>query len=263
MPTDFLDPEPILRGTFVASVETYATLSSTNDLAAQRAAENAGDLPRLIVARQQTAGRGRGANRWWTGEGSLAFSLLIDPRQMGLTRLQHSSLAAMATGLAVAETIAPLVSDRTVGIHWPNDVVADDRKLAGILIEGMPNRWQVIGIGVNVNNTIAAAPEELQRVVATLRDQTGRRHDPMPILLQLLQNLERRLKELAAAPEQTAAATNAICLQRGKVLTVQHGQRTATGRCLGIASDGALRLETPQGIETLYSGVVLKSLDRP
>ena len=73
-----------------------------------------------------------------------------------------------------------------VGIHWPNDVhvrisqpqgEADDRKLAGILVEVLPDRRHVIGIGLNVNNTLADAPAELRDTAATLRDLSGREHD--------------------------------------------------------------------------------------
>ena len=67
----------ILENTFVADVEHHATIGSTNDRAIQCAAFHAVKLPLLILADRQTGGRGRGSNRWWTGPGSLAFSLLV------------------------------------------------------------------------------------------------------------------------------------------------------------------------------------------
>ena len=73
-----IDAVRILRETSVARVEHRPTLASTNDRAAQCAAQGVKDLPLLVVADQQTAGRGRGSNRWWTGPGGLAFSLLVD-----------------------------------------------------------------------------------------------------------------------------------------------------------------------------------------
>ena len=73
-----MDINRILRETFVVEVEQHAELASTNDRAAQRAKQGAKKLPLLVISDRQTAGRGRGGNRWWTGAGSLAFSLLFD-----------------------------------------------------------------------------------------------------------------------------------------------------------------------------------------
>ncbi len=90
--------------------------------------------------------------------------------------------------------------------------------------------------------------------LATLRDLTGRRHDLTATLVSVLQTFERQLARLASAPEETAARADALCLQRGKVLSVGQGGRTITGRCAGIAPDGSLRLETPEGECLLHSG---------
>ena len=166
-------------------------------------------LPLLIAADRQTAGRGRGTNRWWTGPGSLAFSLLM--RNVGWDqRVQASAgppasvsgapaLASLAAGLAVVDAIAPLVPGHQFGIHWPNDVMLDGRKLAGILIEALPQGRQVIGIGINTNNSAADAPAEVRSRVATLRDATGRTHDSAELLIFILNRLRERLVELACA----------------------------------------------------------------
>ena len=86
-----------------------------------------GELPLLVVADRQTAGRGRGANRWWTGPGALAFSLLVDGRTVGADR-SRSPLVALAAAVAVVDTVAPLLPAHQVGIHWPNDVLVAERK---------------------------------------------------------------------------------------------------------------------------------------
>ena len=75
----------------------------------------------VVVAEEQTAGRGRGANRWWTGRGSLAFSLVFDPAGWSLEdELQPAR--SLAVGVAIVDTIAPLLPGSRVGLHWPNVV---------------------------------------------------------------------------------------------------------------------------------------------
>jgi BirA family transcriptional regulator, biotin operon repressor / biotin---[acetyl-CoA-carboxylase] ligase len=251
----------ILSETVVARAEHHPSLGSTSDRAAECAKQSDCKLPLLVVADRQTTGRGQGANRWWTGPGSLAFSLLVDGQTVGAARVR-SPLVALATGVAVAETVALLVPAHEVGIHWPNDVLAAGRKLCGILIEVLPDRRHVVGIGLNTNNSLADAPLELQSTAATLRDLAGWEFDQTEILIDLLKRLESEWERLCREPQSVAARADALCLQRGQTISLRQGQRTIAGRCLGIAPDGAIRLETPAGVETLYSGNVLRDPNR-
>jgi len=255
MPCSKLDTDLLVRETFVRRVEHYATVGSTNDRARECLADGAGPLPLLIVADEQTAGRGRGANRWWTGQGSLACSLIVEVDQFGVDRAD-APLVALAAAVAVAETVSPLLCRHKVGLHWPNDVIAAGRKLAGILVEVLSDRWLVVGIGLNTNNSLRDAPQDLQNTATTLIELTGIPHDRTQLLLTLLEHLERAFGMLASAPGDIAANANTLCLQHGQELTVQLGRRQVSGRCRGIASDGALMLDTPQGPQKLYSGVL-------
>lgn len=245
----------LTRETFAARVEHHHSLPSTNDRAKQCAAENPGPLPLLIVADQQTAGRGRRDNRWWTGTGGLAFSLLIEARQFGLER-SRSPMVALAAAVAVVNTVRPLLVPRTVGIHWPNDVFVDGRKLAGVLVEVPSDRLYVVGVGINTNNTLADAPPELRRTAATLLDLTGTRHDHTEVLSTLLRHLHDELRQLKSSCEQVSQRANAICLQRGNPLTIQTGKQTTTGTCAGIGPSGQLLLDTPEGRREFFSGVL-------
>jgi len=249
-----LDVDRLLRETFVAHVEHHALLTSTNDRAATLASGEC-RLPLLVVADEQTAGRGRGANRWWTGQRSLAMSLLAEAETVGAQQ-SPAPLVALATAVAVAETVAPRVRPHAVGIHWPNDVIAAGRKVAGILVEVLPDRRHVIGVGLNTNNRMADAPESLRPTAVTLRDLTGEVHDPTSILVELLRRLETRFVQLAAAPEHVAAIADQLCLQRGATLALRQGDRTVTGRCLGIAPDGALVLATAAGRRSFCCGTI-------
>jgi BirA family transcriptional regulator, biotin operon repressor / biotin---[acetyl-CoA-carboxylase] ligase len=250
-----IDIDRILRETFVARAEHHASIGSTNDRVSECAERDGEVLPLLVVADRQTAGRGRGANRWWTGDGALAFSLLVDGRGVG-AQGSRSPLIALATAVAVVDTVIPLVPRHRIGVHWPNDVFAAGRKLAGILIEVLPDGRHVVGIGLNTNNSLADAPAELKQTAVTLRDLRGTACDQTETLVALLNRLELKFAELADRPEAVAAQADARCLQRGQLLKLQWGTRTVAGRCEGIAPDGALLLQTPAGREAFYSGVV-------
>ena len=240
---------------FVAAVEHHATLASTNDRAKQCAAAGFGPLPLLIVADEQTAGRGRGANRWWTGRGGLAFSLLLDARQLGIDRAR-APLVALAAAVAVAETARPLLPSQAVGLHWPNDVYAAGRKLAGVLGEVVSRGLHVVGVGVNTNNSLDEAPPELRKTATTVFELTVTRHDQTAFLLTLLEHFATMLPQLASTPHEVGARADALCLQRGRTLTIESGGRSITGRCVGIATDGALVVDTPDGRQTFYSAVL-------
>ena len=248
-------PNRLVEKTFVAGVEHHGTLASTNDRARQCAAKGLGPLPLLIVADEQTAGRGRDANRWWTGRGGLACSLLLDAQRLGIDRAR-SPLVALAAAVAIVRTAAPLLPLETVGVHWPNDVYARGRKLAGVLVEAVSSRLHVVGIGVNINNSLEEAPPELQKRATTMRDLTGTRHDQATFLLALLEHLAKLLAQLASTPDQVAARADALCLQHGQTLTIESGGQVTAGRCVGIGSDGALLLDTPDGRQTFYSAVL-------
>ncbi len=219
-----LDIDRVLRETFVARVEYHASIGSTNNRARECAGSTPGLLPLLIAADTQTAGRGRGSNRWWTGRGSLACTLLLDMAAMGVGR-PWWSLVGIAAGVAVVEAVAPYAPSHPIGLHWPNDVYVASRKLVGILVEGFGGRFHGIGIGVNTNNSVADAPLELQQTATTLFDLTGIRYDQTSILVAMMQSLERCLRQLAAAPEELSLRADAICLQRGQELTLQTENR--------------------------------------
>jgi len=259
-----IDVVRILRETAVARVEYHPTLTSTNDRAAQCAARGASELPLLVVADRQTAGRGRDAKTWWTGQGSLAFSLLVDAETVAADE-SRSPLVALAVAVAVAETAATVMPSHPVGIRWPNDVVVGvseqtgERKLAGILVEVLPNRRHVIGIGLNVNDATADAPAELQGKLATIFDVTSRRYNQTDVLVDLLRRLFDWFSRLCGDSKAVADRANQLCMQHDRMLTLQWGKRRTLGRCRGIAADGSLLLETSAGVEKFCSGSVVEA----
>jgi BirA family biotin operon repressor/biotin-[acetyl-CoA-carboxylase] ligase len=167
-------------------------------------------------------------------------------------------MISLAAAIAIAETAAALLSRFDLGLHWPNDVFVADRKLAGVLIEAMPDGRHVLGIGCNVNNPVSAAPPELAATVTSLVDLTDREHCRGGLLLAIFERLNTRLDELARFPQSLGRRADQLCLQHGRRLVIRVGQRETAGVCAGIADDGALLLDTPDGRQSFYSGVLVK-----
>ena len=261
-----INRERLMTDTFLASVEQHESLGSTNDRAKILAREAGTDLPALILAHQQTAGRGRGTHRWWTGPGSLAFTLLLNADSWDISR-DRISLTALVAGIALVEALLPRMTASCgtpqegrevplVGLHWPNDVYIGNRKLAGILVE-MPTKSRlVVGVGVNTNCRLADAPSELRDRVATLLDQTGEAQDHTSLLVDWLNGWETWIGQLSAQGEAIGRRANELCLQRGQSLRLRLGDELHEGECLGIAPDGGLRLETVAGLRAFRSGTI-------
>jgi BirA family biotin operon repressor/biotin-[acetyl-CoA-carboxylase] ligase len=127
----------------------HAELDSTNS-EARRLAESGEPGPLWIIAEKQTAGRGRRGRNWETLSGNLAATLLLRPKASREAVGQLSFAAA----LAVADVAAHFAPGDAITVKWPNDVLADGKKLAGILLESGSD-WLAVGIGIN----LAAAPE--------------------------------------------------------------------------------------------------------
>ncbi len=242
-------------------VEYHASLRSTQDLAHQLAADPATKLPLLVVAEEQTAGRGRGTNRWWTGGGSLAMTLVVNPTQWE-SGPQVLPQRSVAVAVAIVDAIAAsvLASEQFaldgLGIHWPNDVFVDGRKVAGILVDVLAGGAHIIGVGLNVNNSLQGAPEEVQSRATTLFELTGRKFDRTEVLATLVQELDQALRSCGEAPEAFGQRFDSLCLQRGSELTIESAGKTTQGMCVGIDHDGALLLQTRAGEQRFYSGVL-------
>jgi BirA family transcriptional regulator, biotin operon repressor / biotin---[acetyl-CoA-carboxylase] ligase len=215
-----LSPEVLAQCAAIARVEYHETLGSTQDRACEIArSSDIGALPLVVVAEEQTAGRGRGTNRWWDGRGGLSFSLLFDPADWSLPAEPRPE-RSLAVGVAIVDAIQPLAGGHDVGLHWPNDVFAAGRKLAGVLIEVLPGGRHVIGIGLNVNNDFSAAPDDVRARATSLAELSGRSYDRTELLCDLLMSLKRSIRESAARGDKFGRRFGELCQQIGHELTI-------------------------------------------
>jgi BirA family biotin operon repressor/biotin-[acetyl-CoA-carboxylase] ligase len=214
-------------------------------------------MPLLVLAERQTAGRGRGTHRWWSTPGSLTFSLLLDLCRQQVPADRQPLLSILA-GLAVCEAIELLLPNLAAGLKWPNDVFLAERKVSGVLIEApaRPAGRLVVGVGLNVNNSFAAAPEELQHTVTALCDVAQREFDRAEVLICVLQRFADLLEMAQRDPAELPSRWRTRSLLSGRPVLVEAGSRAIRGVCRGIDDQGALLLETASGIERCLSGTV-------
>ncbi len=125
-----------------------------------------------------------------------------------------------------------------------------------MLVEALPDGLHILGIGLNTNGRVSDAPREIQSRLTTLRDLTGQPHDHTDLTLAVLDRLVNCLRKLGSDAGSLGRRFDELCLQHGQTLTLYQGERATTGRCLGIAPDGGLVLETPAGPRTLHSGTL-------
>jgi len=201
------------------------SVDSTN-VRAQRLAMAGAPHGALVTAEAQTAGHGRQGRTWVTPAGrALACSLVLrDPPR----------LLPMLTALAVAEVAERFDrGGRAARIKWPNDVLLDSRKVAGILAEGRPQEgWVVLGIGINVAVEQAAFPPELRELATSLDAQPADVERALALLIERLDHW------LAAATGEAMDAYRARDALAGREISWSDG----TGTALGIADDGRLRV---------------------
>lgn len=249
----------LVKETFLRGVIHFEEADSTNTQSLQLiASEKISETPLLIYAESQSAGRGRGANQWWSQPGSLTFSVIVDIDELGIAPERQPQLSLL-TGLALLHTGQSLLPRGDFAVKWPNDVYLSGKKLAGILTEVPPNsnRHAVIGVGLNVNNSFSEAPAVLRESSISLFDHAGQSLDRRDVLRSFLQQLDEQFLKLAQG-EPVFENWPEHCLLTGKTVTIQAGPNTVTGICRGIDDSGALLLETDRGLQRMLGGVVSK-----
>lgn len=278
---------PLLPG---ISVEVVASLPSTNTTLLERARADVRDQepaaqagvalvrrsqesaafgrravdwqPCLLVAEQQTAGRGRLGRDWHAEAGaSLCFSLALPMAPSDWAGL------SLAVGVALADTLSPGVDPLRLGLKWPNDLWLIDeagadgapgRKLGGVLIETVSTgarRLAVVGVGLNISPLAGGRPGEWSSGMASLDELSPGITAPQALaavaapLVQALQRFERE----GFAPFVDRFHARDLLLGRA-VTTTQATVRHGIAR--GVGTDGQLRIETAQGLALLHSGEV-------
>jgi len=230
----------------LGGVRYYGQTGSTNDVALAWAAEGVSDLA-LVVADEQTAGRGRGGRSWITPFGAaLAFSLVLHPRPVERDVIPlYSALGALAVASTLEEKYSLMPE-----IKWPNDVLVHGRKLCGILAEAvwLGDRAEsvVLGIGLNVRHEAVPGEESLDFPATSLETATGLSVDRLSLLHDILAALITWRPRLGT--NEFIQAWEGRLAFRGKQVQVwAKDQPVRVGQVEGLDRDGGLRLQSPKG----------------
>ena len=231
---------------FTPRILRFDSLPSTNSEAASRASEGAPE-GLCVVAAEQTAGRGR-LDRQWSSprDAGLYFSVVLRPS------LAQGSwpLLTLMTAMAVQDALYEACNLRT-DIKWPNDVLAGDKKLCGILaetVETPAGRAVIVGIGINLNQH--SFPPELESSATCVEAVSGRKANLEVVLESLVKALAARYQSFGMR-DGTISVVREWCARssycQGKKIRITDGPNTFEGITRGLESDGALRVETNGG----------------
>lgn len=224
----------------------YPEVDSTNDLCKTLVLEEPGNLPLVVLADRQTAGRGQGSRTWWSDEGSLTVSVVVDPAAYGVS-VGQSPRIALTAGVLLIDVLEFMGVPRgAIGIRWPNDLEAAGRKLAGILPEWVDTSGGgrlILGVGLNLTTNLRSAPDEVRRM-ATSIDELSNSQAPekLAFLHQFLERLPLHLIALGENDSSLAERWSELDTLLGARIRIDLGDGLITGRATGITPDGGLRL---------------------
>jgi BirA family biotin operon repressor/biotin-[acetyl-CoA-carboxylase] ligase len=222
----------------------YRSTSSTNDVAAEygRNRENDG---LAVFAEEQTAGRGRAGGTWASGRGDSILCSIVLTESM-----PHHHLLSLACAVAVAEAIGPVGAASHAKIKWPNDVMLNGKKVAGILLESRAGRgggFCVAGIGINCHQRPDSFPDDLRPIATSIDIESHSVIDRVSLARRLLTCVDHWL--------EVAQKSSKEVIDRWSELSIQLGHRTAlvfngvkfTGHCTGIDPEKGLILRLDSG----------------
>ncbi len=245
-----------MRGSFGREIVYFDSTDSTN-VRAKKLAEEGAEHGTLVVAGHQEAGRGRRGRSWVSPEGTGIFmSLILRPDILPTS----ASMITLVAALAVHDGILEETGLETA-IKWPNDIVADGKKLCGILtemsaeLEGI--HYVVVGIGINAN--MESFPEDVRKTASSILIQTGKRvrrsHLAAAVIAAFERYYEKFIRSGSLAP--LVDVYNEHMARRGGEVKVLDPAGSYTGTALGIDETGELLVEMPDGkVRRVVSGEV-------
>lgn len=263
-----MDPkrwERALAGIDLGPRHYYQQVGSTNDIAEQKINQGSPDLT-VIIADEQVAGRGRQGRMWHTPpDAALAFSVVILP-QAGIVHKGNLSRLTGLGALAVAQALQDSFSIRAC-IKWPNDVLVEDKKACGVLVEsiwkGDQLQGAILGMGININPRALPDPDGLRFPAISLEeavDQALAREDVLAAVLKTMVDWYPRLDSDAFLQ----AWEDRLCWRGQDVILSVADAPQCQGRILGLDPDGSLRLSDPSGkvVSFQIGEIQLRPVDR-
>jgi BirA family biotin operon repressor/biotin-[acetyl-CoA-carboxylase] ligase len=231
-------------------IHRFETLGSTNDHLLKMAEEGTPEWT-VVVADRQTGGRGRRTRNWWSPEGNLHVSILLRPEVSPMQLQRLPVIASLAFLTAMGDSGSPLK------IKWPNDILLDGRKMAGILAEsrseGEKVLWAVVGFGVNMVRKEDDIPSELKGHLAFV-EELDKDLEPRELTVRVT----RSMKDLSGAMSGEGWNNAMEQWSQHALLNIPYLYRDAGRETRGVPvrldASGGLVMETEDGEVTVYSG---------
>lgn len=238
-------------------IHVFKETASTNDVVEKLARDGAKEGV-VVFAESQSRGRGRLGRKWHSPAGQgLYFSVLLRPRLRPLEATQFTVVAATA----LVRAIEAITSVRPT-IKWPNDLLVEGRKIAGVLTELSAEldtiKYLILGIGLDVNQTTGDFPPELRGIATSLRIAGGHSVPRPELATRILNELDADYARVRRGQfDEVADEWEARCTTIGRNVAIRIGDRVIQGCAESLDDDGALLLRTQHGrLERIIGGDV-------
>jgi BirA family biotin operon repressor/biotin-[acetyl-CoA-carboxylase] ligase len=213
--------------------------SSTNDVARRYIANKNGD-GLSIFAEEQTAGKGRGGNKWFSRRSeSILCSIILFENNLS------AELLPLICAVAVADAIG-----KPAKIKWPNDIIINDKKVAGILLEAVANRntnTYIIGIGINCHQDRDSFPPELGLKATSIDMENNTICDRVALAKRLLCSLDIWLEAAKNDDKKVIDSWRKLSIQLGHRVRLSYNRKNFSGNCIGIDPEKGLILQLDTG----------------
>jgi len=244
---DHLDPDKIkvnLKTNRIGrKILVYKSTASTNDVAAEYARNKKND-GLVVFAERQTSGRGRAGTKWHSSWGdSILCSIVLIDSNCG------PELLSLACAVGTAEAIGKVATSEAK-VKWPNDVMLNCKKVAGILVESKPSdsvNTYIIGIGINCHQQKDSFPVELQSSATSIDLESRSTADRISLAKRLLTALDYWLELAATNSKDITDQWCKLSVQLGHRVTLSYHGRKFTGNCIGVDPEKGLILQLDTG----------------
>lgn len=242
---DHLDPDKIKVNTkrIGRKILVYNHTSSTNDIAAEYAKNKKND-GLVIFAEDQTAGRGRSGNKWHSGQAdSILCSILLTACKC------RTELLSLTLAVSVAETVGKIAHSHAK-IKWPNDIILNRKKTAGILLETKTinnHTAYILGIGINCHQKKNSFPRELQTSATSIDIESNSICDRISLAKRLLSSLDHWLQIAEKNSKKVIDHWRKLSTLLNQRTTIVYNGRKFTGNCIGVDPEKGLIIQLDRG----------------
>jgi BirA family biotin operon repressor/biotin-[acetyl-CoA-carboxylase] ligase len=254
-PPDKLLPQeiiPNLKTKFIGKNYLYFEEIDSTNIQAKR--ENYEDGT-VIFAESQTAGKGRKNRKWVTHKGLGLYLTIVLKPGIEVNYLSHFSLLF---NYSVFKVLRNYVNGE-IKIKWPNDIYLSGKKIAGFLIESSIENNSIskliVGVGINVNQTIKDFEEDIKEVATSLKIEEGKTFSRKEVFLKILRQIEKDyLKFIKEKYLDIKKIEENLLWLNQDVMILEDGKTILSGKLIGLNEDGSLMLKTDEGLRFVYVG---------